>query len=442
VVNPSESVLLSRWHWLLVGLGVVFYLFVFPHGIHGDGYTRYDRLLGIVNEGIFRPMEYSYVGPLFSLPLHYLGQLMKTPHWWSSRYNTFIFLITTWFLYRSLAEEWSRSQGRLFLLMLFCASMFPKHVTDFYAEVFSACLAATAIVLFCRNRFFAGACLLCLSTWNVPGTLVGSCMVAIFFCAKSKQYRYLLLIAPLAAGIFLENYLKYDDFFPSSYLSLAGAKNLLPYSGGPGFTYPLFFGVLSVLFSYGKGLLFFSSGLLVCFCRGLFRNTTVGIFLFAGFFYICGLVLVFARWWAWSGDWFWGPRFYLFTSIWAVVALTEILPSLQSSYRRHSFWVAASALSFWVGCQGLLFGQDFLEDCYQNVKKVEFICHYVPEYSVLWRPFIVWPPLRGRKLAYAIFFALVAITVLWGPVKSWFLASKQKMLDFALPLLRRNDWKL
>ncbi len=37
----------------------------------------------------------------------------------------------------------------------------------------------------------------------------------------------------------------------------------MPYSGLPGFSYPLVFGLLSILFSFGKGLVFFAPGLLL-----------------------------------------------------------------------------------------------------------------------------------------------------------------------------------
>ena len=43
--------------------------------------------------------------------------------------------------------------------------------------------------------------------------------------------------------------------------ALVGFRTALPYSGQPGFSYPFFFGVLSVLFAFGRGLVFFAPGL-------------------------------------------------------------------------------------------------------------------------------------------------------------------------------------
>ena len=43
----------------------------------------------------------------------------------------------------------------------------------------------------------------------------------------------------------------------------AGFATVLPYSGLPDFSYPLFFGLLSIFFSFGKGLVYFAPGLLL-----------------------------------------------------------------------------------------------------------------------------------------------------------------------------------
>ena len=51
----------------------------------------------------------------------------------------------------------------------------------------------------------------------------------------------------------------YSMIGPLSSSPLYVVATILTYSGRPGFSYPLFFGVLSVLFSFGKGL--------VCFMR-------------------------------------------------------------------------------------------------------------------------------------------------------------------------------
>lgn len=165
-------------------------------------------------------------------------------------------------------------------------------------------------------------------------------------------------------------------------------------------------------------------------------------FFVAGVLYLMGLILVFSRWWAWHGDWFWGPRFYLFASFLAPVMLALMIRRLELSAPWRIFWVGAVALSIWVGVQGVLFGQDFLEDCYRDqVNIVDFLCHYIPEYSVLWRPFIVLPSLLvGRRIGFFIYFLLVAITVLYSPVKLLVVQGSGFLRDYARKLI--VGWRL
>ncbi len=209
----------------------------------------------------------------------------------------------------------------------------------------------------------------------------------------------------------------------------------------PGLSPPLFFGVLSVLFSFGKGLLFFTPGLVSLFEANVWKEEApMGTFLSASAAYSLGLLLLFSRWWAWTGDWFWGPRFYLFVSFFAAMLLLALYrrPSLSTPWRVFFFF--AAALSFWVGCQGIMYGQDFLEPCYEGRKDVGFMCYYVPEMSVLWRPFVVWPVVQGRKVAVLIYFMLVAGTVLWLPARALLADAIRLLRKFGSERLDPRQW--
>ena len=69
------------------------------------------------------------------------------------------------------------------------------------------------------------------------------------------------LPACAASLVLLENAVQHGNPLEGGYANDAGRRTALPYSGLPGFSYPLFFGVLSVLFSFGRGLVFFAPGL-------------------------------------------------------------------------------------------------------------------------------------------------------------------------------------
>lgn len=385
------------------------YLFEFPHGIHGDGTVRYQALLHLLETGRSQPILYSYVHPIASAPLLVFSHLYKDGFWWLSRFNAFLFLGTTWYAMRRLRALWDEDSARRFALLMLAATMFPVHTQDYYSETFTACLAFLSLLEFHVRRDPLAIALLVLATWNTPGTALGSALLFGYYALRTRRLRFLCAIALLPAGIVAENFWKFGTFFPSAYVESHGLGNYLPYSALPGFSYPLFFGVLSVLLSFGKGLLFFVPGLLALFCRKIWDRDRE--LLWPAFVYLAGLVLVFSRWWGWYGGWFWGPRFFLFGSILGALALASLwrVPDLSAPWRW--FRLTATTLSVWVGCQGVLYGQDFLEDCYARDPKLEFLCHYVPEYSPLWRVFVAQPLPHGRKWAYLAYFLLVGVTL-------------------------------
>jgi hypothetical protein len=252
----------------------------------------------------------------------------------------------------------------------------------------------------------------------VVATIFGGAALLLYFAIRSRRWRYLASLPLLPAGFLMENYVKYGEFYPTAYMAMqVGPHSMLPYAMGPGFSYPLFFGVLNVLFSFGRGIFFFAPGLLFLFYGPFWRgDSKERDWIRAGTLYLAGITLVYAKFWAWPGGAFWGPRYFLFASILAAVALAAAAREKLSSAWRVA-WICAVGVSCWVGCQGVLFGTDFLEDCFKNQShELEFVCYYVPEYSVLWRTFIVAPHITGRRQAYLAFFVLLLLTLVAKPL--------------------------
>src|SRR4029434_7719139 len=123
--------------------------------------------------------------------------------------------------------------------------------------------------------------------------------------------------------------------------------------------------------------------------------------------FVVGLILVYGRWWAWYGGWFWGPRFLAAASVPAGIALAT---HLRTSHAQREPWrgallVLAIGFSFWVGVNGLVFDQKGLEICWRDDYALEALCHFTPEYSVLFHPFVDFAasvPARMRPLALAV----------------------------------------
>ena len=171
----------------------------------------------------------------------------------------------------------------------------------------------------------------------------------------------------------------------------------MPYSGRPGFSYPLAFGLLSLLFSFGKGLALFAPGLWLLFKRTATPAPAVlRTWQRHSIWIVVGLVLVYAKWWAWPGGWFWGPRFLLYASIPASIALAIHLSDEDATPAAKALTLAVLGWSIWVGINGAVYGQLDMAVC--NVEaNIEPLCWYSPEFSALFRPFIVPKTLSANE---------------------------------------------
>jgi hypothetical protein len=68
-----------------------------------------------------------------------------------------------------------------------------------------------------------------------------------------------------------------------------------------------------------------------------------------------------------------------------------------------------------VAIDGVAFNQSQLGVCRENRYALEFLCWYVPEFSVLWRPFVVWTA-PGANAWLIAAFCLVSYAVVSAPL--------------------------
>jgi hypothetical protein len=242
---------------------------------------------------------------------------------------------------------------------------------------------------------------LIVATVNTPATMLGLVFICLAITWKERRLRYLGPMFIAAALFLAESALRRGFPLRTGYEDNRGFATILPYSGLPGFSFPFLFGILAIMLSFGKGLLFFAPGLLFPpTIESVDRPTRTTWLLWIA--YLSGLILVYARWWSWYGGWFWGPRFFLAASVPASFALAVRLGrSNEVGLLTNLLTLAGLALSFWVGFNGLVFGQTGLEICHENNYALEHLAWYTPEFSALWRPFVARPALSDDRLLQA-----------------------------------------
>jgi len=270
-------------------------------------------------------------------------------------------------------------------------SMFLHHLRMFFTEVFSTASVVIGLAGIVTNTPVAGALAMSIGVINSPAMIVPLTLIVLKMAWDDRKFWYFLMPIASLVGICVEAWVRRGSPFLTGYEGDRGYETQLPYSGLPGFSYPFILGVLSILFSFGKGLFFFVPGLVLCpktiertSVRGPLRRLQELLLLF-----VAGMILVYAKWWAWYGGWYWGPRFFLLACVPASLALAIHLRDFGDRLAKKVFVLSQLILSVWVAIDGAIFGQDGLEKIgVANNFALESFVWYVPEFSPLWYPLI------------------------------------------------------
>lgn len=404
----------------LIVLGVLLVIFLWPKGTGYDGNFRFLSLDFLFRLGIVDDFKFSLVGPLFASPLYFLHTIFKNPHWWVSKFNSTFFLLSLMVFYQILKSYFDASTRRKFILLLLAGSIFSKNIKEFYGEPFTHLLAGLGIVLLVQKRRYSGFISLILANANIPGTLIANALIVVRMVLREKRFRYLLIPCVSLAVIFLENWIRRGSPFVSGYEGEApvpGTYKILPYTGGPGFSYPLFFGFLSIFLSFGKGLVFFSPGLFLPLIFKLRWPNREFRFIYGQWLvYLFGLIFVYASWFNWYGGGFWGPRFFLFSALPASIVLAKFIKDPPRGWGSLFLLSLVLALSVWVSWCGLCIDESLSGGADGDL---EALIWYVPEFSVIWRAFVLSPNLKINDYVFGFYFGAVFLSLWTSLFNSW-----------------------
>jgi hypothetical protein len=427
----------------LIAAGVAILFLCVKHGLSGcDAVDRFNAVRDLISNGKVSGTPYSLIMPLSAAPLYLLSPTAEGFAWWCARFNVVVLAVGAAFLHWLLRGVVDGAVRRHCVLLLLMGSMFPAHTHNFYSDAFTAMfVAAGLLALIVRPGTAGGWVALGVAGANTPAHLPALALVALRRVWESRRWRYVLVVVAAVGVILAENWLRRGHPLLTKYESNHGVRTLLPYSGQPGFSYPLPFGVLSLLLSFGKGLLYFAPGLLLVplVRRAQAVNPELRRYLDFSLLYVAGLVAVYAGWWAWYGGFAWGPRFLLVASVPASLAVAVALPRADTPARRV-LALAILVLSVWVGANGAVFHLDNLSECNADNYAYESFMWYVPEFSVLWRPLVVMRHLRTGDY-WVLGYALVVLLWLGRGVVRGLLADGDLGARRAWAALRRGPWR-
>jgi hypothetical protein len=436
--------LYSLFGLLLLFVGLIAGIFILPFTITGDGLVRYKFMDVLVHQFQIIPMRYSSVGPLFSLPLWLISLFSGHASAIIARYNFLLFAVFLLILSQWLKGRFDQKFIQTFLFLLAFGSMFPGHLINYYGEVFSAVCLALGTVGLATKKTITGWALLIIAVLNTPALFIPFFLVILYLTWESRQVRYLILIPTCLILLLVESYFRTGNLFAGFQTYLGqdhGYQTILPYSGKTGYSYPFVLGVLSILLSFGKGLVFFCPGLLLIgWTWKTASNPVERKMLILWLLIMLGLVLAYASWWSWYGGWYWGPRFFLFASLPASWSLAKLTHTGQKSLLQSMFLPLLVTFSLWVGVNGVVFQQNTLEICTTNAYALEHLCWYVPEFSPLIRPFIVHAALNLKDRLILILFA---IAWLYAMVPLGIDLFRQLRIAFQIhhPFVKLSSWK-
>ncbi len=389
---------------VLIGLGLVVLFFLLPHHLAGDDVARFQDVEQLRAHGSLSGSRYSIIVPAISLPVVALGTLVQSPEWWATRFNVIAFGIGAVLVLRLLRDRVDGHVLRRCVLVLMFSSMLTYHLRTYNTEVASAVLVTVGLALLATRRPKRGWALIVVAVANVPGTLGALVLIAAAETLRTRRLRFLTPIAAAGALIMAEAWLRRGGPFTSGY------------EGDPGFTHSLVLGTVVILFSFGRGLLFFAPGLFLWLSartRGLARDCAWSVVLML--LYVTGLVIVYAKWWAWYGGVAWGPRFFLFAAVPASLAIALRLGRESRSAAADAATLLVLAVSAWVASCGALADWDHAEPpaCTDHGYALEYLCWYHPDYSSLWQPIVALHPVSAATALVVAYTGVVLAYLAW-----------------------------
>lgn len=404
---------LKRWIlWIVIALQTLVLIIQRPN-LGGDDPIRAGMVEQLAH-GVWPDIHFSVIHPLIVVPLYRAAEALGHGQWMIDHFGLLLWVVWSGWMSRSLRFQRGLRIALLFQIFSFC-SMLIVYLVGFNTEFFSALLVSAGLLAALTERpaFGRGAgwFLVAIGVANVPAQIPGLIVMSLVLAIRRRSIAPIITLAITAAIVVGEASYSNGHFALSKYdAGLAVNSPLLPWGYVSGFNHPLIFGVIGILFSLGRGLVFYIPAMWLAVRRlgDDVRDwaTCLAVFVLA-------LVPLYAKWWAWYGGVTFGPRFFLLGCVPGAFALAEgMARARRLSPARRAVLVAVATLSSWVAVIGVIFyiTPGSALRCIEESYRYEPLCWYSAEYSSLLAP--LWDDVhigrRGIVLAVAVVAMLAA----------------------------------
>ena len=414
-----------RWATAIVAVGLAA-LFMSRMPVHSssDDDMRRQAVLALADGDWFH-MKYSMVMPLLVIVPYRLAEVVG---WGAYVLNHFDLLVwVPWALF--VAHRLQRLRGARFaagVVALSSVSMFAAYVTSFNAEALSLMLVSAGLLLLAdhggRRGRLAGVALAAFGAAIIPVQVAGLGVLGLVLLVRRRNPWVVSAAVVAGAMAVVDVAITEHRLGISKYGVEVKSFEVLPWGRVADFGYPLVFGLLGILFSFGRGLVWYMPSL---FLRNEPRPQPLDpVAQWRRWLTVMVLVTVpiYAKWWAWYGGVSFGPRFFMLGVVPAAVALCERL----QSPRRLQAWavgVAATAFTGWVAIAGAVYylTPKAVQRCTSRDYRLEPLCWYSPEYSSLFSPLWDGHALSALQVLYIIGVCAVMAVVVAAltPAATW-----------------------
>jgi hypothetical protein len=359
--------------------------------IEGDGIARWEAMVALAEQGRLTEGKYSLAQPLLAMPLYAAGA------GWSAitgagperrpaviqafvqQFNKFVaFGLALWlFLFLRNLAGWPARQASLAVILLLFGSLVVPHAEDFFSECLWTLLCLVSLTLLCLFRgrplrefgvgktigFVAAMALvvplnplLALVLALLAGLIVMVPPARIGRAVRRPEVSLLVISLALGIGLcLLENWLRRGNALDFGY-------------PGEGFTTPFLHGLAGQLVAPARGVVWFMPAFFLGFVLARDRRRSlagpVRDFVRLSLVFSLLLMAAYAKWHAWHGAWYWGPRFLLALSVLGCLYLALFIREQWRRSAAHRAVLATLALlSFMVYKVGVSIGLERILVC-------------------------------------------------------------------------------